>query len=235
MKKIEELKNLLDFLPADKESDLKILDGRQAPVPAPRIYITQLALQKIKCFVDICKYEINGLGIVKRNNNNFTIEDVFLIKQTTDSLGMHVETDSKALNHFIYELVKNGGDASEIRFQWHSHVDMPAYFSPEDVDTIRGYMNDYMISLVMNKQGEHKCRLDLFKPFHLSLETPLFVKIPCLTENLIEEYREEMEQKVKVESLILGFPIVKKTETDIDNMNEIPIKIEDILEQGGEK
>lgn len=219
----------------EKGINLRVLGGDDAPTPPPRVFITQLAFQKIKCFVDICKYEINGLGIVERKGNNFTVEDVFLLKQFTDSSGAHVEIDPKALNMFIYEFVSKGEDASKIKFQWHSHVYMPASFSFEDVDTIGGYMNDYMISLVINKYGEYKCRLDLFEPFKLSLETSLFVKIPCLAESLVQQCKKNMEQNVEVIKLpLLGISVTGRAETNIGDLNEIPVDAEDIVEEEGE-
>lgn len=197
------------------DSDIHVLSGCETPVPVPKVFIEQGAFQKIKCFVDLCKYEINGLGVVERKRNSFIIKDVFTIKQFTDNNGAHVETDSKALNLFIYELVKNGGDASKVKFQWHSHANMSAFFSPEDINTIGCYMNDFMISLVINKHGQYKCRLDLFKPFNLSLEVPLFVKIPLLAPSLIQQCQKEIERNVNVVSSILGFSRTKPAHTEI--------------------
>lgn len=207
-----------------KYARVKVLSGSQAPVPLPRVFIAQQAIQKIKCFVDLCKYEINGFGFVERVGNDFVIVDVFLLKQYTCASGVHVETDPRALNKFVRELVQNGGDASKMRLQWHSHVNMPAYFSAEDVDTIGNYMNDFMISLVMNKYGEYKCRLDLFKPFNLSLEVPLLVRILTLPDALVRDCEEEMTQNVKV-----GI-FRRKPKISIEDLSGFPVDLADIKE-----
>ena len=115
---------------------------------------------------------------------------------------MRVEMDPKALNRFVYELVRDGGDASSLKFQWHSHVLLPAYFSAEDLETIAGYLNDYMISFVGNQQDEYRCRLDLFKPFQLSLELPLLVRVPPPGQELVRQYQDEIRQLVRVRSLL---------------------------------
>ena len=164
----------------------------------PRVFITLDAFQRIKCFVDSLGYEINGLGEVEREGNDFIITSAFILKQSTNLEGDCVETDSRALNRFVYELVENGGSASNLKFQWHSHVRMPAFFSPKDIDTIDRYMNDFMISLVVNQQGDCNCRLDLFKPFRLSLIVPLLIRIPYLSEDLIEICKKDIEAMVTV-------------------------------------
>ncbi len=232
-------KRNLDFLKTDlaeetEYSGIRVLSGHETPVAVPKVFIEQTAFQKIKCFVDLCEYEINGLGVVERENNSFIIKDVFTIKQFTDDSGAYVKTDPKALNLFIYELVKSGGDASKVRFQWHSHANMPAFFSWEDVDTIGDYMNDYMISSVHNKKGQYRCRLDLFKPFHLSLEVPLFVNIPPLAPSLIQQCQKEIERNVNVvSSNIFGFSRTKPAHTETGNITESQVEARNIL-IGGE-
>lgn len=211
----------------ENETKLRVLAGHEIPLSLPKVFITLLAFQRIKCFVDICQYEINGLGTVERQGNKFFIEDIFLIEQRV-SPG-RVVTDPKALNRFIHELVVSGGDPSKIKFQWHSHADVGVFFSLEDVDTIGGYMNDYMISLVMNKRGDYRCRLDLFKPFYLPLEVPLLVKLPRLEANLARQCQEEMRQKVRT------FLFGRGIRTDVGRGEEVSVDIQDIVEEGGDK
>lgn len=182
----------------------RLLSGAEAPSIAPQVSITLETYRKLKCFVDLCPFEINGLGSVIRTGNDFTINEIFLLKQYTDTNGCHVELDDKALNSFIYYLVQNGGDPSAIRCQWHSHVNMPVFCSAEDLGTIAGYMNDFMVSLVLNKLGDCHCRIDLFQPFKLSLETPLRVIMPPPAEEVVAACKEEMARTVIVRKPVLG-------------------------------
>lgn len=182
----------------------RLLSGAEVPSTVPQVSITLEAFRKLKCFADLCPFEINGLGMVVRAGNDFTINEVFLLKQYTDTNGCHVELDDKALNSFIYYLVQNGGDPSAVRCQWHSHVEMPVFCSAEDLGTIAGYMNDFMISLVLNKYGDCHCRIDLFQPFKLSLETPLRVIVPPPTPEVVAACREEMAKNVIVRKRVLG-------------------------------
>ena len=215
--------------------NLKVLGGSQAPFPLPRVFISQEAIQRIKCFVDLCEYEINGFGFVERNGNDFVITDVFLIKQYTCTSGVHVETDSRALNKFVRELVQNNGDASKMRLQWHSHAWSSVFFSDEDVETIGNYMNDFMISLVMNKYGEYRCRLDLFKPFNLSLEVPLLVYINPLPDAFVRCCEEEMKQNVRVKTPILGKLFTRVPKISDDTLCGIPVDLADVKASGPEE
>lgn len=220
----------------EKKSGVKVLEIDESLRHPPRVIMNHLVFQKIKCFVDICDYEINGLGIVERAENDFIVSDVFLLKQITTADGLHVDMDSKALNLFIYEMVEKGGDPSKVRFQWHSHADGPVFFSPEDISTIAGYMNDFMVSLVMNKSGEYRCRLDLFKPFHLSLEVPVIIWLSPPPERLINHCQEEIRRLVTVKGSRFGIPTSRQAPVqDGKYAGVVSIPAEDFLEKGGEE
>jgi hypothetical protein len=178
----------------ERNSGTRVIGGMEAQQPPPRVFIELEALQTIKLFIDLLGCEINGFGLVERLGNDFIIKQVFILKQYVE--GAHALTDPEALNQYVYELVKKDGNAEAMKFQWHSHVDFSANFSPEDVDTIRGYLNDFMISLVMNQAGSYSCRLDLFKPFGLSLEVPLLVIVPPPVSSLADYCRREISEKV---------------------------------------
>lgn len=187
------------FFPKNKESEsgIKIIEGRDANKRPPRVLIRLNELQIIKTFINLMDHEINGFGTVKTVGNDFVIDKVFILKQYVNEV--HAQTDPDALNEHVYNLVSNGGDVSDMKFQWHSHVDFTARFSSEDVETIRNYPNDLMISLVMNKFGSYECRIDLYKPFAISLNVPLMVVLPPPHKSLIGYCQREIDSKVKIE------------------------------------
>lgn len=209
----------------------KLLDIPEAIRPFPKIYIPLMVLQKIQCYVDLCAHEVNGIGNVERRGNDFWISDVIILKQKATEC--NVEIDPKALNKYVYDLVVQGKDPSKLKFQWHSHVDMPTFFSTEDIDTIAGYMNDFMVSFVINKAGDYRCRLDLFKPFHLAMEVPVYVAAPPLQTKLISECQDEIKQKVIFESTVMGvIPVDKQAyKGSIDNTGKTIIRMEKISKE----
>lgn len=163
--------------------------------PRPRVFILSSALQKLRAYVKVCPVEINGLGVVKRLDNDFLITDIFILPQRVSI--MSAKVDDEAFHKFIFELASSGRDTAEIKLQWHSHVNMAVFCSGEDRATISSYRCDFMISLVVNKQEETFCRIDLFQPFRLGLAVPLEIFLP--PDSALEEIcAKEVEEKVEI-------------------------------------
>lgn len=55
-----------------------------------------------------------------------------------------------------------GYDISDMNVQWHSHVNMKAFWSQTDEENIRNTikLTKFLISIVVNIFGEYKCRID---------------------------------------------------------------------------
>lgn len=175
--------------------------------PRPRVFILASAFQKLRAYVKACPVEINGLGTVKHSGNDFLITDVFILPQKVSWASAKI--DDEALHKFIYELTNSGGDPAEIKLQWHSHVNMDAYCSSEDRATISGYKCDFMISLVVNKQAESFCRIDLFQPFRLGLAVPFEIFLPP-DPTLEESCAKEVEEKVEITDNRSVFPELRE-------------------------
>lgn len=179
------------------DGQISLLADSEMLKKPPQVFITLAALKKIQCFVRLAQGEINGLGLVERWGDDFLITDAFILKQKATPGG--VETDPMALNSFVAECEA----PSKLKFQWHSHGNGGVGFSLMDIETIEGYTSDFMISLVLNKQGRYRCRLDLYQPFYLGFEVPLLVIVP-LEEELLNFCRQEIDQKVKETSFFLA-------------------------------
>lgn len=156
----------------------------------PRVFILLEPATRIKYFTHLASGEINGLGSVEKQGNDFLIRDAFILKQRTS--GARATIDPMALNRFVAEC----DDPEEYKFVWHSHGDISAGFSVDDIKTIRRLFGDFAINLVLNKKGEYLCRVDLFKPFYLATLVPLWVIVPVKQE-LISWCQKEMDSKVK--------------------------------------
>jgi hypothetical protein len=93
-------------------------------------------------------------------------------------------------------MIEQGQDTSTLRFQWHSHVHMQAYFSGTDTGTIDTYANcDWMISLVANKREEFAIRLDMYQPFRLTVPTSLKV-FSAMDDAIAQSCAREVQDKV---------------------------------------
>lgn len=164
----------------------------------PKVLIEFSAFQKILGYAQVCPYEISGFGTVQNSENLYIVEEVFLLPQKTARDGSFVEIDSLVLNRFVHQMVQAGKDPSKITFQWHSHAFERVFFSPVDVATIGQYMNDYMISFIINKKGEYRCRFDYFKPLKRSFEPPVEISACKMFSEVLKECWREIEENVKV-------------------------------------
>lgn len=213
---------------------LELLAGKDALKPLLKVIIDLFALQKIKEYVDLCPDEINGLAMVDEVDGDLLITAPFIVKQISSKGGLHVEHDHIEFNRYITEMVQRGENPARLKCQWHSHVWGQAFFSGEDIDTIRGYLCDYMIGLVMNKRGEYKCRLDIFKPLYFGFDVKLFVRISNAQEHIMKACQKDIDEKVsysflrKVESKL--WPQKEKSHGFSIPASEIVVSAENLLE-----
>lgn len=176
----------------------KILDKNSGGLEdPPSVCIMFEDMRKILTFVNCKKStEINGWGFVdtaRMGNNDFLVSNAFILEQNVSPA--RAVQNPLAFARFVGECENH----SKLRFQWHSHLG-PVFFSEEDIETIRGYLGEYMISLVVNKRGEYRCRVDVFKPFYFGMEVPVYIVLPPPDAGLVEFCRQEIKNKVKEKS-----------------------------------
>jgi proteasome lid subunit RPN8/RPN11 len=161
----------------------------------PIVYIKPKAKQKLDLYLALCKYEISGIGEVAQIGTNFLIEDLFLFKQEVHSTGTKISQDDIA--KFITESVRRGGDPSKLKLWFHSHVNLDAYWSGTDDATIETFGSDYLISIVGNKKGEYRTRIDIYKPIRLAADNlNLKIHTKDCQDELVKEIEDEIEEKV---------------------------------------
>lgn len=175
----------------------KLIGFYESVAPLPVVVLTINSFLKIISYTQQCPFEISGIGIVGVKANIFTVKDVFIIKQTVTPV--HAEIDPACLNQFISDFSQSGGNTADIKFQWHSHAQIPAFFSGEDIETIKNYFGDFMISFVTSHNGDYQCRIDITQPIPLSIEVPVYLKITKPGWSKVREgCRAEIEEKVKL-------------------------------------
>jgi hypothetical protein len=175
-------------MPSDRSTTTK----KHPPIPV----VFPLHLwQKMQAYIQACPVEINGFGTVEVREGVVHITDIFILDQV--ATGASVEVDETALQQYIGNLIRNGGDPGAIKFQWHSHVNMKAYFSGTDTDNIDRWTGDWLISYVGNKRGEYAIRYDQFRPVPLGdiAVYPMFSSEP--SADLLVAAAAEVQAKVR--------------------------------------
>lgn len=145
-------------------------------VNPPTLWVPQLTWQKLMTYVQLCPVEINGFGYIDPMPGGFMLSEVFILPQQVTAGSADV--DAAVVARHMTDMIRRGEDTGRMRFQWHSHVNMPAYFSGTDLGNIEAYDSDWMISLVTNKRGEYSLQLDVFRPFRVWTPVQLHVVMP---------------------------------------------------------
>jgi len=147
------------------------------------------------------KNEISGFGTVTFNEKTreFTVEKAILLDQENNP--GHTEIDPQALAKAMYELREEPG---EIRWWWHSHVQMGVFWSMIDMDTIQQLGgNGWILATVFNQKEEKRSAL------LTTMETPLAGKHEVFADEiptaivsfydtkLFKEWDKTFDEKVK--------------------------------------
>ncbi|HSC69863.1 MAG TPA: hypothetical protein VLH58_00825 [Candidatus Methylomirabilis sp.] len=168
------------------------------PGAFPRILIAAPTLKRLKLYIDLCPFEVSGLGTVEPLGNDLLVKQVFLIRQrASDS---DTELDSQAVADLLVEFLQSGGDPSTLRLWWHSHGDRPIFWSETDENTITSLHIEQLLSLVGNRRDEFDCRLDQFTPRRLTVDGLPLVCLPggapengdALRRQVLAELREKV-------------------------------------------
>lgn len=169
-------------------------------VDEPRIFTTIKAMHKMRYYIDKTKDEIGWLGYVtKISNNEYLIEDVFLLKQKVHAAT--TEIDPEALATMATELIKQGQEGIEkynsIRVWGHSHVNMGTGASSQDDNQMKEFAtSDYYIRLIGNKQGEwNVCFYDYTNNILWSgLQLELWYEVDITNEELDKEIQDNVSK-----------------------------------------
>jgi len=168
--------------------------------PPERILIIPSALAKLKLYISLSPTEVSGLGRMEVSKEGPIIADVFLLPQTSSA--SETELDPEDLLAFLSRLVQEGQDPSPFKVWWHSHGDLDLEWSAVDEATIETFGSDVLVSVVGNRRGEFRCRLDLFQPARKVLDgLPLMPLGPSDPEDL--ELRALIQTEIKVKVKVL--------------------------------
>lgn len=132
-----------------------------------KVMFTAEAFKKFRAYVDGIEYEISGFGKVEKRDKDLWVTDIKIFDQLVTS--SHTEMDARALAKFFDDLLVAGEDPVNWKLWWHSHVEMPAFFSATDDATIDEFdteepIENWMLSIVTNKRNLAFAQVNVFQP-----------------------------------------------------------------------
>ena len=115
-----------------------------------------------------------------------------LLEQESTDVGTELDPDA------IAQLLVSHPEPGKVRAWIHSHGDMKTFWSHTDEDCIEGLANDgLLVSLVVNKTGDYRCRVDLFKPIRITVDqVPVVVRVrsPLLRAECAKEFTQKVRE-----------------------------------------
>jgi hypothetical protein len=156
----------------------------------PIVHIDGLAYRKIIHWMKKAgSYEISGLGnvVYDHEKHMFRVTDVYLLEQ--ENTGASTDINEKAVGKLMYQhhlLQKSGEVEGELRFWWHSHVDMGVFWSGTDRETIEQLgQGGWFLSTVFNKKEEMKSCVFMTDPMKLfSDDLPTYIESPASEDKI---------------------------------------------------
>jgi hypothetical protein len=157
--------------------------------------ITPYARQQLSAYIGESDTEISGFGIVEKGHTAYTVTKLYCPVQTCS--GGDTEVGAAELSSLLGDVIAAGEDPANLRLWWHSHVNMQVFWSGTDNATateLARIAGGWFISIVGNKRGDLRTRVDLAHPFTMLWdELPLRIVIPVMPE-----VRAAIAEEVKI-------------------------------------
>lgn len=119
-----------------------------------KVILGREVYDQIMYYVNKTSFEISGLGAVEIIDGIPVVTKIYLLDQENSSA--ETEMDGEAITKLMYEhhISKHPG---ELKFWWHSHVNMEVFWSGTDMKTIGELTeNGWFIHGVFNKKYDYK-------------------------------------------------------------------------------
>ena len=179
-----------------------------------KIILNHKAFLKIKYYTELTDDEISGIGKSEVTpEKDIVVTDIIIFKQKNTMSGTTIEDGEQ--EKFFLELTKKGDNTKKNwNIWWHSHNTMSTFWSATDDETIQSHigLQSYLISIVTNKKGEFKARLDIFpkdnSPFGQQTFSTTNLDVEILHSESINK------QRMKLES------IIEKAEDQLEELLE---------------
>ena len=153
-----------------------------------RVEVEAESWECVRQWTALADGEFSCLGTV---GDDLYIDEVHLLEQEcTDTA---TELDPEAVTN----LLLNVDEPERVRAWIHSHADMQCFWSNTDEETIEAMRNEsLLVSVVVNKTGDYRCRIDLFHPVRLTIDkVPVVVRVR--SPKLAADCKREFDRKVR--------------------------------------
>jgi hypothetical protein len=154
-------------------------------------------MQQLTVYTDAAKGEVSGLFTVEvYKETDFLMKEVFLYEQESTSGGTELNPADQI--QVMEKLIAEGREdvIVDLKGWWHTHGSGGVFWSGTDTTTQeKEYTPPYLISLVMNKKGETKARLNVYSPIVILMD--LDVSIAWHVHENAEAWVEEVKAKVQ--------------------------------------
>lgn len=176
----------------------------------PKVFIKDIELQnKLLALVSAKNCEIMLLGIVEREENNFTITEL-LIPPMDNNSSAFVTTDDEKFPSFLLDLPRE--KRNKLRLHLHTHPNMAVTPSPTDENMINDMVSnisDFYIRIIAN--SDFKFKVDVFLTesnikyedvglrFNINDLEIIFDRLgsPEIKPKIQKEFVEELDKNIK--------------------------------------
>jgi len=147
------------------------------------MYITMSSIiySELRAYVDHYKDEVSGCGLVEKivhtyrdagdrvTEVEYRITEVFL-PDKQDNTGSTTKIEEETVHELMNTLLTAGKDTNKLRMHWHSHADMSTFHSTTDDENYNTLANNgFVISLVLNHDGDILGRVDVYDDVRISV------------------------------------------------------------------
>jgi hypothetical protein len=117
----------------------------------PTILMENEVWRKVMYWVNKSQFEVSGLGKIRvEEGGTLRVVDAMLLPQKNGHT--HTDIEAEDVNRAMFMLKDSEGD---LRWWWHSHVNMNVFWSSTDMDTIKKIgQGGWFAATVFNKKSE---------------------------------------------------------------------------------
>ena len=161
-----------------------------------KLYVRSNVMEMLRAYTYHAEGEYTIMAYVTRDpSRNAFIVDELLPLQDQECTGSDCElTDAACLE--MGRIADARGRPTHLRCWIHSHSNHAVFFSGTDETNIKKFKYlDYLVSIVVNKKNEIRGRVDIFQPFHITVDDLEIRELQ--SREIYERAKEEISAKVK--------------------------------------